>query len=490
MPAGKRVGVHPSGRIQRDTKTAGQLASSYGAPSTETHWTPDAGAWSAADDRNEACKAVAIMDRLPIGPYRTVGGVIPWYMVPFDKVGRCSGPETAAEAVKKAHDGRYSDVVVFCHGWNNSWEQAVARYEDFIAGYLGLLSVYPPKSRLRAAMLIGLYWPSKLLLGSLDAAPATATSDPGMSSVATERQEISELAAELDDAAAARFYELTQRTTLTGREATEMATMFLPLLKASSADECAEARLGDPLDAAEIVEAWRASRGVDAEVSAAAAEGGLLDPREIVRTLSVWQMKDRARVVGERGVAELLGKLVAGDVRVHLVGHSFGAQVLLSALCAPQELPLVRSTLLLQPAVSHLCFAGRVNGKGRQGGFRRALDRVELPILSTFSRHDKPLTTFYQYAMRRKYDVGEPTFAVGGEPPNRFAALGGFGPRPLGRRVGLLDVLDPGSSYPLDSGPPDLYGIKADRTISGHSDVSNESTWWMLSQLMHERRAP
>src|SRR3546814_4355619 len=46
-----------------------------------------------------------------------------------------------------------------------------------------------------------------------------------------------------------------------------------------------------------------------------------------LRQLSFWQMKDRARSVGERGVAGLLRKLQGAAseyTRFHLMGHSFG----------------------------------------------------------------------------------------------------------------------------------------------------------------------
>lgn len=99
-------------------------------------------------------------------------------------------------------------------------------------------------------------------------------------------------------------------------------------------------------------------------------------------------MKDRAGTVGARGVAPLLTDLLrASEARVHLLGHSFGGKVVLSALCVPSDLPRkVHAALLLQPAVSHLCFAERVPGTDRPGGYRAALQRVERPILSKSHR--------------------------------------------------------------------------------------------------------
>jgi len=67
----------------------------------------------------------AMVDRLPVGPYKIVRGAndasIPWYILPFDRNGRCTGPRTADAALKQAADGAFTDVVVFSHGWNNGW---------------------------------------------------------------------------------------------------------------------------------------------------------------------------------------------------------------------------------------------------------------------------------------------------------------------------------------------------------------------------------
>ena len=54
----------------------------------------------------------------------------------------------------------------------------------------------------------------------------------------------------------------------------------------------------------------------------------------------------------------------------------------------------MKSLLLLQGAVSPLCFARNVLGDGQPGGYRATFERVDQPILATFSPHDFPLTSF------------------------------------------------------------------------------------------------
>jgi pimeloyl-ACP methyl ester carboxylesterase len=190
-------------------------------------------------------------------------------------------------------------------------------------------------------------------------------------------------------------------------------------------------------------------------------------------------MKDRAGVVGASGVGAFLrDALDAFAGHVHLLGHSYGARVMLSAVSiAPLPRP-VASMLLLQPAVNHLCFAEDA-GEGAPGGYRPALARVAQPILVTHSVKDVPLRRIFHVALRRKRDLGEAQIA--GTAP-KFGALGGFGP---GGQLSVrrLKIAAPPAPY-------DLTGVEvialdgSDGAIAGHGDVSNRATWWALHQLV------
>jgi pimeloyl-ACP methyl ester carboxylesterase len=204
--------------------------------------------------------------------------------------------------------------------------------------------------------------------------------------------------------------------------------------------------------------------------------------RWAVRMATVQQMKDRAGVVGVRGVGPLVRDLLTGSTaRLHLLGHSYGARVMLAAVASGGPPPRrVRSLLLLQPAVNHLCFAADVPGAMGPGGFRPVLGRVERPVLSTFSRQDVPLHKTFHLALRRKADLGEPLLAAEGEPPSRYAALGGYGPRGAGER--LIAAHAPADPYTFDPAVP-LYGLHATGLVTGHGDVANAATTWMLHTL-------
>lgn len=140
--------------------------------------------------------------------------------------------------------------------------------------------------------------------------------------------------------------------------------------------------------------------------------------------------------------------------------------------------------LLLQPAVSHLCFAAVVPERGIAGGYVRVPDRVQLPVMTTYSRHDFPLRKTFHLALRRKQDLAEQQIAAPDTPPSVHAALGGFGPRGVGDgRVRFVQAKSPTRAYDLS---PDYKVIAIDGSefISGHSDISNAATWWALHQLV------
>jgi hypothetical protein len=445
-------------------------------------------------------------DRLPPGPYRNVklddGTEAPFYVIPFDKKGRCEGPETRQHLIEAVQNGTFTDVFLFSHGWNNDWKTSIARYEDFLKGYMDLRRRHSlPVPAPYRPLMVGIFWPSTaLVFGEKEKGPSIAAAgDPAAmdEAVAEERAEVREIAEQLPDADVERFYELVQKESLTKEEALDLAGIAQRLMAAGGGDETPSEA---PPSAEEILRVWKAAAPEPEPVSdedfgttggggaagpQAAAGLGFLDPRPAVRMFTVWQMKDRAGTVGAKGVGPLLRDLLAkGQARVHLIGHSYGGKVVLSAISFGGDLPRkVRSILLLQPAVSHLSFAEKVPGTDRPGGYRVALDRVESPVLSTFSDHDVPLTKVFHLAVRRDDDLGEAKIAAAGEPPSKYAALGGFGPRKAGEK--LIEIRKHPNRYELDGGTR-IYGLDGskDKVIAGHGEISNEATWWALYNLV------
>jgi hypothetical protein len=450
----------------------------------------------------------------PPGPYKSVqigdhAEAAPWYVIPFDKTGACTAPLTRQHLVNATASKSYTDIFLFSHGWNNDWDDASARYEDFIGGFVKMRADFGlTVPRVYHPLLAGIFWPSTALVMPWERAPKFAAVPAGVDdSTDAWRRELEDLAGYVDDADRTSFYDLAQAENLTSANAERLATI---LAKAATHFGQADTEFpgsGDVLSpTALLARATRipgtpdktikpgtfgfaspTARGPQAAFSLAD-----LDPRKLVRVATVLQMKDRAGRVGAYGVGPLLREMLAAHpaVRVHLIGHSYGAIVMLSAVCYPPEKSLpapVDSILLLQPAVSQWCFAANVAGEGFPGGYRPALDRVRGPIFTTFTRRDSPLTKLFHLAVRRDKDLGQPQIAAGGLPqaPSPYAALGGFGPAGLSdAELQVFPIQAPATRYALKAPPPKVCALNGDTSITGHGDVSIPATWWALFQQL------
>jgi hypothetical protein len=449
------------------------------------------------------------------GPYRTfktdTGATVPWYVVPFDEQGRCKAPRTRADLLDALRANSFTHVFLFCHGWNNDWADAVSRYDDFVKGFAEMSErqgfARAPDYR---PVLVGLFWPGISLVLPWERAPQIAAAGTAASSAEADQladaadRSVADIAARLPEADVPHFYELANRSELNAAGARELAALILPLLGPGDEGE-AEAR-----DADDLVAAWRAgaaeiappggvdvpddeSFGIAAPVAGTAAPRAasflnLLDPRHALRMATVWRMKDRAGTVGAAGVHELLRDVLAACTSsIHLIGHSYGCKVVLSAAAAGSLSRKVTSILLLQPAVSYLCFAVDADQEGHAGGYRGVLDRVVQPVLSTFSSRDFALARLFHLAVRRKTDIGDQKIA--GAPPSRFAALGGYGAGGLAPAEGReVDAHLEGDPYTEIAVPAvRVVSINGSQPISGHGDVSNLTTWWALCDQVRPR---
>jgi len=114
--------------------------------------------------------------------------------------------------------------------------------------------------------------------------------------------------------------------------------------------------------------------------------------------LSFWFMKRRAGQVGERLGRELLapvfGMLGDSAPRLHLIGHSFGAKLVSSAVLGGLR---PESLVLLLAAFSAYAFAEEVPGSKRPGYYRRVITErmVGDRIVALRSDHDRALSRLY-----------------------------------------------------------------------------------------------
>ncbi len=455
----------------------------------------------------------------PAGPWSVfnVDGVeVPYYVIPFDKEGVCTAPATRRHLVDAAGAG-VTDIYLFSHGWNNDWSvvEPGGMYDRFIDGFLDLTRRHGRPRPGARPLLVGVFWPSIVL--SSDTGPRMAAGGTvDRAAELAHLDAVSEVAAEAVTAAdRPRFYELIALDRLDDAELRELADLMLPLYQDGDDEEATGAPTPDGVvrDADELVGLWRevgsaAARDAgptvvtglppepnDAPVGDAADRpeaAGLfsaLDPRQVVRLATVLIMKDRAGRVGANGVQAMLHELLdgSGDARVHMVGHSYGCKVMLSALAAAAPPRNVRSVLLMQPAMSYLALADRLPGSGGTGGYRSARERCELPIMATFTKKDVPLRRLFHLAVRRASDLGEQDIGVAGRdvPRSRFAAMGGWGPGGLGGHVHDVVIKRPADGpYDNPDQPGDVVALEAHDQIDGHGDIVKDVTWWALYNLV------
>jgi hypothetical protein len=449
-------------------------------------------------------------DRLIIGPYRMIkvesSDPVPWYIIPFDKKGICTGPLTRDHLLTHLQDETYTDILLFSHGWNNDWKAATERYEHFLKGFMDLRRTHHLNySRPVRPLLVGIFWPSTALVMPWEVGP-TIAAEPQQTdeAVSQERQEIQTLAEMVAPEDVPLFYRLAQLERLNRDEALQLARILTPVYADPDIDDDLLI-VGPSASPKELVSLWQrnsrlpedtsgdfgfADEVTESEKSSVAGINqpelagdwlGNISPRDVIRAATVLQMKDRAGVVGAHGVSSLLQDLLAqsNEARLHLIGHSYGCKVVLSALCYKPLPRPVNSVLLLQPAISYLCFATDATGAGQPGGYRGALAKVEQPILSTFSPHDVELTQLFHWAVRRRSDTGDLQIAGGG-PPNQYAALGGYGPGGCAADCQEIELKDVGDRYELGTGAPEIYALNGREAIKNHGDISNRFTWWAL----------
>ncbi|MFJ6938394.1 serine-threonine protein kinase [Streptomyces sp. NPDC101132] len=387
-------------------------------------------------------------------------GVGPYTELTFDADGDCDPRQRAAPAGLDA-----TDLIVFSHGWNSDRSTSTRLYDRFFAPFPALVAG-SPGVRLG---YVGVVWPSIRFsdepIPDFDSPAAAGAPAPGPELDAGTRAALGEFwpgrGAELDRIAAllreqpesaeafAEFGFLV-RELLAGPEvAAEGSAEGGPaaVAPADGADDVAGGPVPallaeDPLVLCRLLTEGLREAGADgAGPEASFSVGGGLKRlwgggRELLRQATYYEMKRRAGKVGERGLGPVLAQLAGArpGVRVHLVGHSFGARLVAYALRGvPADARHVRSLTLLQGAFSHYAFADSLPHARSSGGALRGLQRrVAGPVVCCYSRHDAALRVFYPLASRMAGDSS--SFAGFDE---RWGAMGHDGVRAVGGAVRL-----------------------------------------------------
>ncbi len=211
--------------------------------------------------------------------------------------------------------------------------------------------------------------------------------------------------------------------------------------------------------------------------------GGLLAP---LRTLSFWQMKNRARQIGETAGFKLLKDLQEtsyDDVNFHLMGHSFGSIVVSATLSGSHSqgtlIRPVNSVALVQGALSiwSYCPVIPILSQQTPGYFHNIIaeNKVNGPIITTQSRYDTALSRMYPLGAGLANQVDYDLYNANNPP--KYRALGHLGARGLSPEKSVfMKMLPTDSSYQFEPGV--IYNLNSDRYIceldgmgGAHSDI-------------------
>lgn len=372
-----------------------------------------------------------------------------------------------------------TDLFVLSHGWNNGVTEA----QDLYRGMFGLLAGMLG-DRLATSAAVGVIWPSLLFPEDAPGGPATPSTGK-------------ELAAHLAPAFPGKEATLDTLGTLLDeqpqdaqqlRNFHQLASSLVTTPALAPEDE-GPAAVATADTAAVFGHAAAMSKTPVSDAQALGNPFAVLwnGGREVLRTLSYYEMKNRAGVVGRVGLGPLLGRLAAdrSKLRVHLAGHSFGARLVSFALAGLPDSAVgpaspVKSLFLIQGAFSHFSFAKPTPSRAvKQGALSGRVNRVDGPLASTFSAADRAVGWWYPTASMLAHQNAESlddlTYEWGGMGHDGFQQV------PAGTKTPLAEQ---GHQYGFQAGH--FYLLDANSVIranqspfsGAHSDIQHPEVVW------------
>jgi len=425
----------------------------------------------------------------------TING-LPYWELGFDQDGRLVAPgglfdELPAQGV--------TDLFVLTHGWNNDLGIARRLYQGFFTQLGDTLARTSALQRPGARVgVVGVIWPSmrwadESLPGVAEGAVAGLAAEPSDGQLVEELRPqfpggeqgktLDELADLLDrqpedDAELARFHELVKQ--LVGAR------------DLGAPEDQGEATLFEVDNPEELYEQFATL------APAPASEGGTMGlgdrfsklwkgAKEVLRQATYFEMKRRAGTVGRNGLGPAVARLggIQPGLRVHLIGHSFGARLVSFALAglpadATGPSSPVKSLSLLQGAFSHFAFASDVAAiDGKDGALAGMANRVDGPLVASFTRLDLAVGKAYPLASMLSRDATsgfeDLLYRWGGVGHDGFQAVDASQ-----TSMGLVEQpyqFAPGRFYNLDANTV----IKNGGPPSGsHSDIVHPEIAWAL----------
>ncbi len=448
----------------------------------------------------------------------------PFFQVQFTKDGAVFAPAEvdALMSIVTAAENAPTDLLLMSHGWNNNMDDAKSLYSGLAAVIKPQIDANPALKD-RRFVICGVLWPSKKF-DDEDLIPSGAASLEEAATPGDLKRKVRDLrslyaAADWPSAAGAapadfdeleRLMDTVSDDPADKKKAADLIRNLLPK-DAASPDDASDVffdletsslinKVSKPLTPPAIP-AGNAAAALDpfrtVGVSGLGGAAGFRDVLggikagflHLLNYATYYVMKARAGAVGVQGVAPLIQKLRGSrsNLRIHIIGHSFGCRALTAAINALPENENFRpdTVLLLQGAFSHNGFANESEDVDR-GAFRDVVEKKKVrgPILITHTRNDRANGIAYPIASR----INGVTAAALGDANDKFGSLGCNGAQTKDSTPesvsGLL--LPVGQQYPFAAPvkPSTPFNLKSDDFIKGHSDIKHPEVGFALAVAM------
>lgn len=463
----------------------------------------------------------------------------PQWEIHFDEKGAVAKGQTIDQIIAEVKAKGVTELVIFSHGWNND-ETSARNLYDKMFPLIGAEAKAHAPELFAGIGYLGVFWPSIWFPDEAKAQDQKDRAEGGSDTLSSDGQSEppaggddlaeltgAELAAQVKDAfpsgGQAKILEIGQlidegiaaaASAQPDAEETERIARISELLhdvtgpwptseeeKAKRDDEPTGKEDRGEQAAFVAREGPEAARvyGLLADKFGGVPTGGDaqfsfgdLNPLKVyhgvkgsLRFASFFQMKARAGVVGESGLAQLVAAIssVAPDLHVHLVGHSFGARLVsfsLKGIDDPSKSP-VRSLTLIQGAFSHWTFANP-QPWNHPGELHNFANRVKGPLVSIFSKNDRALGTWYPLASVINESDAQAT-VVNNE---RWGGMGSDGFQSVSAPLTPVGIKESGQAYTLAKNT--FYAINGSRVVAkslskfsgAHSDIKHPQVAWVV----------
>ncbi|MBV9391948.1 MAG: hypothetical protein JOY96_08670 [Verrucomicrobia bacterium] len=426
-----------------------------------------------------------------------------YHEVEFGPEGTIARRDQVDQVVNAIRQSQPSDIIFISHGWNNTHDDARGLYQNFFRVLKTRAdSGQPVNVSGRKFSILGALWPSVAISNQQGTASGQAA--PVAASLAPSKPADADIFCSLQTFCAALQIPSSDplivelKSLVPGvenfpsrqRRIVEIVRSLLPPETASASLEDASQAFFK-IDPLELIN--RLSKPTftlpssQQQIGGAAGLGNLLTGIggslvHVMKYASYYMMKTRAGNVGRTGAYQVLREIRDDfpHLKLHLIGHSFGARLVTAATDGPDGKPIIlpESLTLLQAAFSHNGFAHFYDGH-HDGLFRGIVTshKVKGPVSITCSKQDTACGIAYPIASRLSGD----TAAALGDANDIFGALGRNGAQKT-PEAGTVPLQQSPHLYSFQHGR--LLNLNGDSVITSHMDICRDEISAMLLQAI------